>query len=605
MSAVRAMRGLAGPCLLTVWTWAAPGAARAEVRVDDFGARGDGVTDDTAAIQAALDAAPAGEDVVFTPGRTYRIGNARAGIAPKSGARLVLHGATLTMANEAGQRCRLITLTGRSRVTVSGGTLLGSRLGAPEWGIGIHVSDSSNVLIEDVVFRDFFTDAVTVTGNTGSQRVHIRRCRATNMGRNGMSLIAGGDVVVEDSVFEGTANADPNMPRAGLSAEPNPGNHLRGLRVSRCHFRNNQGSGLLLQLGRGLTLSHLTVTDNVAEDNGLGGLVLSDVSHVVVAGNRVSGHLSRSGYGIALIRRAVSVVVRGNVLEGNYRGLYLEGAQVASVHGNTVVGLGPGATLGAGDDGDGIHVRGYTQVVDGQPQEVFSNFVVVSGNSVRQSAGRGILVSQSRQAIVASNTVIDSGQHGIQARFATADSQIQGNLIARSGLEQAGAYQDLFLSHSAARLVVAQNQHRQGAWVRAAIALDNAPDNVVSHNSLVGGPPVAVLQSPNAVRTTYNWRASGTGWNRALIEGLIQFLPPPPDPPPAAATALASDVLVESGPAADEAGPAPGAHPLSVWLLEYLEGERAFRGWTLKDLLRALAWLAERLLGLGLRPPDA
>jgi hypothetical protein len=597
VSALRAGRGLAGLGLLAAWAWAAP--AQADVRVDDFGARGDGVADDTAAIQAALDAAPPGEDVVFTPGKTYRIGNAQAGIAPRNGARLLLYGATLTMANEAGQRCRLITLAGRSRVTVSGGTLLGSRLGAPEWGIGIHVSDSSDVLIEDVVFRDFFTDAVTVTGNAGSQRVRIRRCRATNMGRNGMSLIAGADITVEDSLFEDTANTDTNMPRAGLSAEPNTGNHLRGLRVSRCHFRNNQGSGLLLQLGNGLTLTHLTVTDNVAEGNGLGGLVLSDVSHAVVAGNRVRGHTSRSGYGIALSRRAASVVVKGNVLEGNYRGLYAEGVQVASFHGNVVVGTGPLAARGAGDDGDGIHVRGYTRIVNGQPQDVSSNFVVVSGNSVRQSAGRGILVSQTRQAIVTSNTVIDSGQHGIQARFATTDSQIHGNLVVHSGLEQADAYEDVFLSHATARLVVAQNQHREGGWVRAGIGLDNAPDNLVSHNSLVGGPAVAVLQSPNAVRTAYNWRGSGGGWNRGLLEGLVQFLPPPP-----AALAAALSALVAESPAAADgeaagevAAPAVEEHPLSGWLVEFLQGERAFRGWTLEDLLRALAWLAERLLG--------
>ncbi|HWO13759.1 MAG TPA: right-handed parallel beta-helix repeat-containing protein [Polyangiaceae bacterium] len=41
------------------------------VRVDDFGARGDGVTDDGPAIQRALAALPAGGTVVFSSGKTY------------------------------------------------------------------------------------------------------------------------------------------------------------------------------------------------------------------------------------------------------------------------------------------------------------------------------------------------------------------------------------------------------------------------------------------------------------------------------------------------------------------------------------------------------
>jgi len=577
-----------GGALLGASLLIAPAAAAAApplVRVDDFGAAGNGVADDTAPIQAALDAVAPGGTVLFTPGKTYRIGNARAGLAPQSGSRLVLHGATLTLANEAGQRCRIFTLASRSRVTLSGGTLLGSRTGAPDWAIGVLVSDASDVLIEDVAFRDFATDAVTVTGNAGSQRVRIRRCRASGMGRNGMSLIAGSDITVEDSLFENTGNPDTNMPRAGLEAEPNAGGQLRGLRVTRCHFRNNEGSGLLLQLGSGASLSHLTVTDNVSERNGLGGLVLATVSQAVVAGNRVLGHASRNGYGIGVTRRSTGVVIRANVLEGNYRGIYAEGAQVVAIHANTIVGTGAGAGLGAGDDGDGINLRGYTTVVGGEPQEVFASQAVVFGNSIRQAAGKGILVSQARQASIASNIVMDSGQHGIHAQFGSADGQIQGNVVVRSGREMAGAYQDIFVSHASARLLIAQNQHRDGTRVRAGIALDNASDNIVTHNSFVAGPAVPLSQSDNVVRTAYNWRGSGGGWNRSALGSVVQFLPPP-------AFLLAEGAWWPSGlePGESAVAQGPTAEPPSLDRVLDLDLDLDEDEW---DLARLWRWLVE------------
>ncbi len=50
--------------------------AMADVNVKDFGAVGDGVTDDTAAIQAALDAAEAGGPICYAPPGLYRIDGA-------------------------------------------------------------------------------------------------------------------------------------------------------------------------------------------------------------------------------------------------------------------------------------------------------------------------------------------------------------------------------------------------------------------------------------------------------------------------------------------------------------------------------------------------
>jgi parallel beta-helix repeat protein len=504
--------GLAGP--LSAWN----------VPVDQFGARGDGVADDTAAIQAALNASVPGGSVSFTPGKRYRIAGTLTGLVPKSDTRVILRGATLLGEDQPGGRCRIFTISGKSRIKLSGGTFLGRRTGMASWSIAVHVSDSTDIVVEDAVFRDFDTDALAVTGDLGCRRVTIRRCRVSNAGRSGMSLISGSDITVEDSLFEGSQNADTNMPRAGLEAEPNTDNSLSRVTVARCHFRNNQGSGLFFQVGHGRSVTDVTLVDNVAQNNGVGGIILNGLANVVVSRNRISGHLNRNGYGIGLTRRAANVVVKGNVLEGNYRGIYCEGSDGVSIESNIVVGSGAGAHAHAGDDADGIHVRGYTLAAD-PPLIVVAKLASITGNLVRDAAGRGILLARVSQAQLADNVVLDSGQHGIQVQFTTTDAQIQGNIVARSGLEADRAYQDVFLSHGSARLQVNQNQLRQGVRVMSGVAQDNVTTTVVAQNCLLAGPPVPLLASDNATGTAYEWRGWGDGWNRTGSADGVAFVP--------------------------------------------------------------------------------
>jgi polygalacturonase len=83
------------------------------VNVMDHGAKGDGVTDDTAAIQATINGSPAGSTIFFPGGRTYlvsapvrllgdrayvgggwHLSNAGAIIKQKSGANMIASGAS-------------------------------------------------------------------------------------------------------------------------------------------------------------------------------------------------------------------------------------------------------------------------------------------------------------------------------------------------------------------------------------------------------------------------------------------------------------------------------------------------------------------------------
>jgi hypothetical protein len=91
------------------------------VSVKDFGAVGDGVTDDTAAIQAAFNSAA--KQVIFTPGGLYLINGGLS--ASTSGQIITAQGATIKLKDNAANKGMLLC-TG-SEMVVDGGTWDGNK----------------------------------------------------------------------------------------------------------------------------------------------------------------------------------------------------------------------------------------------------------------------------------------------------------------------------------------------------------------------------------------------------------------------------------------------------------------------------------------------
>jgi parallel beta-helix repeat protein len=330
--------------------------------------------DDTAAVQAALNAAPPGGTVTLEAGRTYFI-NLLVGLKPKSNCRVVLHGATLRGTLAAGQSGRFFDLSARSQVTLSGGTLVGSRDPGPAWGHGVVAANASDLTLEDMTFVDIFSDGVLLSGSPGSVRVSLRRCRFVNSRRSGLYVASGREISVEDCAFEGS---NGQAPEAGLQVLAGAGLTVEQVRVARSLFRGNRGPGLAVAGTSGSRLAHFTLSDNTVQQN-LRGISIAQASHVVIAGNRISGHAQPPQAGLTVGAQCFNVTATGNVLEGNYRGVLADGASLVALEGNTVIGTGARAGLGSGTDGDGITCGAAA----GPP----ITQCTVSGNVVSGSAG--------------------------------------------------------------------------------------------------------------------------------------------------------------------------------------------------------------------------
>ena len=113
------------------------------VSVKDKGAKGDGKTDDTAAIQAAIDQVAGTGGTVLVPDGIYMIdaaGKLRLSLKDDMTLRLA-DGATLKAIPNNQKKYSILTISGVSNVAVIGGTLEGERDqhkgNGGEWGMGI------------------------------------------------------------------------------------------------------------------------------------------------------------------------------------------------------------------------------------------------------------------------------------------------------------------------------------------------------------------------------------------------------------------------------------------------------------------------------------
>lgn len=319
VAASLALSAFALPAAATPWWNATPTVTIGSTALNakNFGAMGNGTADDTAAIQAAINALPSTGGTVEVPAGTYMI-NALTGISLHSHTRLLLDtGATLQAIPNGASRYWVVKAWNVNNVEIVGGNVIGERskhLGTTgEWGYGINVSGSSNVYVHDIHVSDSWGDGLLVgaigsgTSAVLSTNVTLNRVTSSNNRRQGLTIAPATQVYVVNSSFNGS---NGTAPQSGIDIEPMTQGSTQHVRLENVTVANNAGSGIEIRD----YVSDVVLNKFTSQNNKGYGVYTNSPSGLVISNSTLTQNWL---YGLDIGGTTNNVQLTGNTINWN------------------------------------------------------------------------------------------------------------------------------------------------------------------------------------------------------------------------------------------------------------------------------------------------
>lgn len=149
-----------------------------------------------------------------------------------------------------------------------------------EWGYGISIRNSSDVLIDNFSIDNFWGDGIAIGyGSTkANKNIVLKNGYLNNNRRNGLSVMNVDGLTVENLLV---SNTNGTKPMFGIDFEPNnTSDHLNNISLNNIYTYNNANGGLMLTFSRLKTNTPKTIgfTLNNFKDSGSpNGLMLAGV----------------------------------------------------------------------------------------------------------------------------------------------------------------------------------------------------------------------------------------------------------------------------------------------------------------------------------------
>lgn len=217
-------------------------------------------SDATAAIQAALDAAQAGDTVVIPTGCTFMVDPVKM-LFVRSNTIFQIDG-TLQAIPTTQAKYQIVAVDNVENVTILlNGKIVGERDkhgGDPTaqsgWGFGLCIMGGTNIIVRGGgSISNCWGDGILVYTNPkgvgASKNVLLAGITCSGNRRQGMSVIdVDGLAVTQCNFLRNGTGAGGTAPGAGVDLEPDDPSKqsIRNVRFSSCQFHDNAGAGLLI-----------------------------------------------------------------------------------------------------------------------------------------------------------------------------------------------------------------------------------------------------------------------------------------------------------------------------------------------------------------------
>lgn len=333
-----------------------------------YGAKGDGVTDDTSAINSALSAT--GNGICYLPytGKPYMINptavSGRKGLVLNPGNTLLMApGVVLqTITSSATSEYDTVVMSGSGtcNMAVVGGTIIGDRVARNlpnantgmmssdpldfEFGNGIIIANGSHHVVLGTRIQDCCDDGIYICqGSTNPSDVVVQGVTSNNNRRQGISVTAGSNGLIKNCTLTNTNGQDPG---AGLDFEPSGSNQqIANWTVTGCTITGNQGGGICGGSNHAV-VSYVTINNNTFANNGgydgqFPAIYFNDgAQNCTFSNNSITGNKSTgSNAGGIKVEGVSGFALTGNTITNNIGyGIYSASDPGTTISGNTVKG---------------------------------------------------------------------------------------------------------------------------------------------------------------------------------------------------------------------------------------------------------------------------
>lgn len=359
----------------------------------------------------------------------------------------------------------------KENVTITGGQIIGERdehtyRSAPlrsthEWGFGICIEGSSNILVENVNISNFTGDGIIIsplglrTNNDyeTSEHVTIRRCGIRQSRRNNISITGCNTVTVEECIIEDAGTGNGTAPKFGIDIEGYGEGGIDYEEALHITIRNNLFNGNVASSitnfnGYGVLIEGNQADNTISYGYGAQTVITGNVLYRTNGGSRTA----IAGQGVSQGQESSNAIISNNLITGFSTGIDVRGKSVLVSH-NKINQF----------DNTGISVYQATDVtVEGNVIEnglsqtrrttglraVLSENTVFINNSLNQVIDA---INISAGNITVKNNVLKSFSRGIWVTGGNAD--IEGNTLSPNAFEGAAESYSISVTNDAKAVI--------------------------------------------------------------------------------------------------------------------------------------------------------